>query len=526
MAGAKETPRQKMIGMMYLVLLALLALQVSNTVLEKFIFINRSLESAVQETNEGNANTVSRIKKQVEEAGNRKSDVAVLATAQEVREATKNVLESMRSLKNDLVEVTGGLDEDGTPKNISDEEGPANLMINKKKGEDLQKMLNEYAAFVEQKTGIETAPIALDAKDNPVFANDPNQKNKNFAELNFGNTPLVAGLATITQFETEVLMRESAALEKLARDVGAQDVKFDKIVPMVRPESKIVAAGTKYKADMFISASSSAITPDMYVDGKKVPVKDGMGQVEFLASAGDFNAEGIARKTYKAAITVSLPGGKDTTYTETQEYFVAKPVIQIQSAAIQSLYLQSGNKLNVMVPALGTAYNPNFTASGAAVYEGNKPGVVTVVPNSANVTLNVHNNGTLLGSEKFTVNRVPKPDIVPYLGNKEVNQKQGESATSLRTLTMRAIPDETFRSLLPDDANFRVSEYTVYLARGSRPVNKKVSNGPEVDLRDFAAQAKAGDNLVIEVTKVQRMNFKKEVIDVPMGTKVFNIPLN
>ena len=50
MAGGKETPRQKMIGMMYLVLLAMLALQVSNTVLEKFIFINQSLEVALQKT--------------------------------------------------------------------------------------------------------------------------------------------------------------------------------------------------------------------------------------------------------------------------------------------------------------------------------------------------------------------------------------------------------------------------------------------------------------------------------------------
>ena len=46
MAGGKETPRQKMIGMMYLVLTALLALNVSTTVLDKFAFINKSLEGA------------------------------------------------------------------------------------------------------------------------------------------------------------------------------------------------------------------------------------------------------------------------------------------------------------------------------------------------------------------------------------------------------------------------------------------------------------------------------------------------
>ena len=527
MAGGKETPRQKMIGMMYLVLLALLALQVSNSVIEKFIFINDSLENTVQETNSSNANTVSRIQAQVDEAGNRKADVAVLTTAKEVREQTRKTLETMESLKKELVDVSGGPAEEGHgPKNASDEESTANLMINKKKGEELKKMLNDYTVFLEKTTGVKTAPIALDAKDNPVFANDPNQKNKNFAELNFAQTPLIAGIATITQFETEVLMRESTALDKLARDVGAQDVKFDRIVPMVRPESKIVAAGTKYKADMFIAASSSSVTPDMFVDGKKVPVNDGMGQVEFMATAGNYDAEGLAKKTFKSEIKVSLPGGADTTYSNTIEYFVAKPVIQIQSASVQALYLQCGNELNVQVPALGTTYNPSFTASGASVYEGSKRGIVTVVPNSASVTLNVSSNGTPLGSEKFGVRRVPKPELVAYSGNKELDMKTGVPATSLRSISMKAIADESFKEFLPKDANFRVAEYNVYLARGNRPVAQQKVSGPDADLRSFANQAKSGDRVVIEVTKVQRMNFKKEVIDVPMGTKTFTVPLN
>lgn len=528
MAGGKETPRQKMIGMMYLVLLALLALQVSNTVLEKFIFINQSLENTVQETDINNANIVGRISKQVDDAGKRGADVKVLKTAQEVREETKKVIAKMQTLKEELVEKTGGPDDDNpeVPKNVSDEETMANYMINQKKGDELQDMLNGYTRFVEEKTGVPTRPIALDAKDNPVFADNPNQKNKSFAELNFANTPLVAGIATITQYETEVLLRESEALEKLARDVGAMDMKFDRIVPMVRPESKIVAAGTKYKADLFIAASSSGVTPEMYMDGKKLPVDDGMGKVEFMASPGAYNAEGLARKTYESKITVALPGGNDTTYTQVQEYFVAKPVIQIQSASVQALYLQCGNELNVQVPALGTNYNPDFRADGGAVYKGNKPGLVTIVPNSANVTLNVSNAGTTIGAEKFSVRRVPNPEIVPYSGNKPLDLKTGVPATSVRSLTMRAIADESFKEFLPNDATFRVAEYTVFLARGSRPVAQVKASGPDVDLRSFANQAKPGDRLVIEVTKVQRMNFRKEVIDVPMGTKHINVQLN
>jgi gliding motility-associated protein GldM len=527
MAGGKETPRQKMIGMMYLVLTALLALQVSNTVLEKFIFINRSLESTVTESNSGNSQVVARIQKQVDEQGNRKADVAVLDKAREVRERTQKVIAELNELKTSIVEGTGGVDEDGiTPKNINDEEYLANLMINKGRGEELKATLNDYAAFLQQKGNVKVDPIAYSGSEHPIFASNPNQNSKSFAELNFAQTPLVAGLATITQFETEVLMREQAVLDALARSVGAQDVKFDKIVPMVRPEAKVVAAGTKYVADMFIAASSSSINPDMFVNGKKVPVADGFGKVEFPATASNYDAEGLSKQTYKAEIKVTLPGGKDTTYTNNIEYFVAKPVIQVQSASVQALYLQCGNELNVQVPALGNNYQPNFTAEGATAIEGNKRGVVVVVPSSKNVKLNVSSGGTFIGSENFSVRLVPKPEIIPTDGGRELDQKTGIKASQLGRIVMRADADASFKEFLPNDANFRVTGYTVYLARGNRPVDQQKVSGPEVNLRQWAAKAKGGDRIVIEVNDVKRMNFKKEVLDVPMGTKTFTIPIN
>merc|ERR1712023_612134 len=111
---------------------------------------------------------------------------------------------------------------------------------------------------------------------------------------------------------------------------------------------------------MFIAASSSGITPTMTYDGKEIDVDaSGQGSVEFTAISSTFDKEGLARKTYEAAISVTLPGGKDTTFTSEIEYFVVKPTIQIQSTAVQALYLRCGNNLDVQVPQLGVAYNPS-----------------------------------------------------------------------------------------------------------------------------------------------------------------------
>ena len=160
--------------------------------------------------------------------------------------------------------------------------------------------MNEYAQFLSKVTGNQYAPLALDASEHPAFKNNPSQKRKNFSELYFANTPMSASLATITQMQTEVVNYETQALDALARKVGAADLKFDNIIAMVRPESKIVAAGTKYQAEMFIAASSSAVTPTMKLNGSSIPVENGMGKVEFVAKADSYDKEGLSKKTYTA----------------------------------------------------------------------------------------------------------------------------------------------------------------------------------------------------------------------------------
>ena len=524
MAGAKETPRQKMIGMMYLVLTALLALNVSNTVLEKFLFMNRTMEKTVDDGEVKNNSTVGRIEAQVDESGKRAKDVAVLETAQEVRTETARVLSQLEDLKKKLIEETGAYEEDDvTPKGIKNMEKIAHMMIKEGEGKKLQGMLNDYTAFLSDKTGEQYGDLALDGKDHPLFKQDKNARKRDFATLQFDQTPMVAGLATLSQFQTEIINRESQALEELARKVGAEDLKFDQIDLVALPNSRVVAAGAKYEADLFIAASSSAAeNPDMTFNGEKIEVVNGKGKISFTAQGGSYDKDGIAKKTYVATVTL-----KDSVYQDTIEYFVAKPVIQIQSASVQSLYQNCGNELQVNCPQLGSAYNPTFNAKGAQTIKGSKPGEITVVPNAAEVDLTVYNSGNLLGTENFKVKRVPKPEIRLFNRGKEVNIKQGENISALRQLDVKAIPDESFKTFLPKDARYRVSGWEVTLARGKRPVAppSKVTN-ESLAVGTLMQKAKPCDRVVVEVKRVQRMNFRGQTEDVNVGNVIFNVPLN
>jgi gliding motility-associated protein GldM len=530
MAGGKETPRQKLIGMMYLVLTALLALQVSSAIILKFKFLDDSLMAVNAKTSDDNVGRIKGIEKAVAERKGAATakDKRVLSDANLVRTRTAEIIKYLNDTRNNLITKAGGVNPDGSYKDPSAEDLVAIEMIGADKGKGeaykMKDKLNDYANFLK-KYNPNIKPLAIDAKDDPIAKLDENQKSKDFAQLNFEATPLTAALAVLAQKESEILKYEADALTSLANEVGAEIIKFDKIFAMARAESKTVAAGTKYKADMFIAASSDAITPTMTYQGRPIKVEKGLGKVEFTASAGAYDKEGISKQTWTGTIRINNQG-RDTTFTVKEEYFVAKPVIQVQSASVQALYLNCGNELNIQVPALGATYEPSFSASGASVVKGATKGLVTVVPTAKEVTLNVSSGGNKIGSEKFKVRLIPKPEIAVLANGRPVNEKQGMASPGPRTLSMKAMPDESFKNFLPKDARYRVTKWEATLVRGRRPVAQESFSSETANLTSFAAQAKEGDRIMIEVKEVKRMNFRNSIEDVVIGTKIINIPLN
>ncbi|TPE45405.1 type IX secretion system motor protein PorM/GldM [Pontibacter mangrovi] len=532
MAGGKETPRQKMIGMMYLVLTAMLALNVSSAILLKFQFLDESLKEVNDKTVNDNAGVVSNIRAAIAENKTPSAnDQRVLKSAEEVRKQTSEMVTYIRGLRDELIQKTGGKNQDG-PGYLNPEANDivANYMIgaaNKNNGKayELKDKLNNYAKFLKEYMPNVPAKLALDGSEDPVAKNDPDQKRKDFAQLNFEETPMVAALAVLSQKEAEVLKYEADALQKLAQQVGADIIKFEKIFAMARAESKTVAAGTKYSADMFIAASSDNITPKMSFQGKPVKVENGMGKVEFVASASDYDADGNSKKTWTGQVTINQ-NGKDTTFTVTEEYVVAKPVIQVQSASVQALYFQCANELNIQVPALGAVYDPSFSASGGSAIKGSKKGEVTIIPNSTEVTINVSSGGNAIGSEKFKVRPIPKPEIVALVNGKPIDVKRGVPAQSFRAVEIQAVADEGFKQLLPNEARYRVTKWKAYLVRNNQPVDQGEFNGPTANLTSFAAKANKGDRVVIEILDVKRLNYKGNAVDVNVGSPNFNVPLN
>lgn len=531
MAGGKESPRQKMINMMYLVLTAMLALQISNAILQKFQLLNNSLERANASANETNQKSVGAIKKEIDKPGGDKY-ANVLVRANDVRKMTAEIDNYIGGLKQEVINAGGGFDvETGGVKNPSEEEKVAILMVgaNKKgKGYELKKKLNDFATQL-QKLGdpnVKFPELAVDASQDPALAKtDVMTRKKDFSELYFAQTPVPAALAVLSQKQSEVRRLESQVLEYLAKQVGIEEIKFDKIFAVVIPDARAVVAGQKYHAEVAIGAYSSAITPRISINGTSLAVKDGKGIYEVTAQGGEFDRNGQLTRSYKASVSYPAPDGSMKTVDTEEKYTVLQPSVQLESASLPPLYFKCANELQTSSPGLGALYAPTFGGSGAEFIPGGG-GKVTVVPNSAQVVLSINNNGFKLKDFPFRVRRVPKPTV--YFTNQSgtrLNEKSGEAAASLRVISAVAAADDNFKTTNPKDANYRVSEYEINLARGSKKVGSMVVNGGSANITTLAQQAQAGDRYVIEVKRVERRNFKGEIESVDVGQVIATINL-
>jgi hypothetical protein len=165
------------------------------------------------------------------------------------------------------------------------------------------------------------AALTSDAEQNPL--------DKSSFEQYYFQTTEAVGLYNLARLQAEVAYREymvmKAMNEKMKR-INLGDIKFDQIQPFATSESEVVEEGQPYKATVFFVAFAKgwlAVPLRMRSSEGTVEVKDGIGKVRFKATADKFDANGLAKKTWKGSIILKTYRG-DTTFSVETEYFVRK----------------------------------------------------------------------------------------------------------------------------------------------------------------------------------------------------------
>jgi gliding motility-associated protein GldM len=520
MAGGKESPRQKMIGMMYLVLTALLALQIKDSVLEKFVLMEAGLETSNAVFSTSNSQVVANIDKAARDQGSKETDMAVVNAAKEARSKTTEIIEYLESVKKEVGLASSGGDEATIYERstLKKYEEPSNYLVEKKNADEMKTKLETYnteMTSVLGKVGITKSwsSLALDASEIAFYKDNPEEKGKDFANLNFYKTPLAAVLAQITFYQNQIYARESEALGLLGGRVGATAVKgFDQITGTVLPTSNIVTAGTEFEAEIFLTASNSALEPTMTFKGQPIQVENGRGKIKFKASATSYK-DNLSEQTFQAEIKYS-DGGEVKTVPISHTYMVAQPVIEVKAEAIQNLYQNCANVLQINVPSLGPAYNPSFTLTGAKQKAGSKKGEVVVIPGTGtrNVGIGVSSGGAKIGDVSFTVKSIPRPAFKILVGGSEYDPEKG-LATVPNSITLKLEPDADFAKNFPSDANFFVSKGKILLIKNNRQSGSvDIANAStDFSLAAIKSRIASGDRLVIIVEEYTRLNYNKEV---------------
>ena len=470
MAGGKETPRQKMIGMMYLVLTALLALNVSNAVLEKFALIDDTLVQMIGETDASNDKKLNDI------LGANKDARAEAAKekAKQVRDLTKKVLVYLNGLKKQMATEPDGAAIEGEELVLNTNRSEE-LMLDHNKPEvgiEYEKQLTDYVnnlnKLMEMKTPFNK--LTKKAEDYDEFKNNTNQLDKTFLQFSFELTPTMAAIATVSQMQTEILDYERTALDTLFKRADASTIKFTSVIPMVRAASNTLVAGQDYTADMFIAAASDE-DPEMFLNDRPVAVeKDAvtgikMGKIKFRTSAGNYDKNGLADGQFKIKINV-----KGKPYEEVIKYKIAKPVAKFESESASTLYLDCGNETTVSVQGLAESSGISLSVpadQGKVVPQG--PGKFVLIPTRPQMDVKVTVNGSPIEVKQFKAKQVPSPVGKLMVGNNEYDVKRGIPPGTSVVRYVPDITDETFKRNNSKDAGYRIVKMTLQIT-GKTPL--------------------------------------------------------
>jgi len=454
MALGRETPRQRMIGILYLVLLALLALNVPDSILDAFKNINNSLETsksnvntAVQQLFAAFENT-----KLKEEPARAKPIYDKAKKAQAIiGELDKYIL----SLKEEFVKQGGGYDEEkGDLVKRENEDISPNLMINEKKGTILKDKINDTRAKLlalltpeEQKM----VSFSLEAKNPEKSVNGK----KSWEEINFGSgTPLTAAMTILTKIQTDAQNAESDVVKIILGKMDQAVVNLDKFAAVAVAPTSYLVQGQPYKAEVFLTASDSKSEPAISVNGSSLQIVDGKGVYSVPT-----NREGIF--SWTGVIKVKQTDGSYKEYrTPQQTYQVARPSAVVSPDKMNVLYIGVNNPISVSAPGTPTD-KVRVSMSGGSISSagGGKYNVRVSSPGTARISVSAEvapGKTQTLSSTEFRVKRIPDP----------IAKFAGKTGGSMATVALKA-QNALFAKLdnFDFDASFKVTKFTMILAK-------------------------------------------------------------
>lgn len=403
-----KEPRQLMVNLMYIVLTVMLALNVSAEVLNAFLLMDKSIGESNRIVSDSNAQLFGAIEQQAEAY----SQYAPMKTkAQEAQQLVKIFYEYVGELKTELIETSGGLDENNEPVSKQRKEPTTRLFVNEGKGDELEiriakirtALLNliedeQERAFLEKILPLELDPIP------------ENSDKKSWAQFTFQQMPVAAVLPILSKFQSDAKIAESAILNYFYNKVQAEDIVFDQYAAVISADKSYVIKGETLSSEIFLSAfSSTADNVTIKVNGREVDVQDGKALFNIRPNE-------IGSHSFLAEVSMTNPITQEVkTYTKRFNYEVGERSVTASADKMNVFYLGVDNPFSVS--AAGVASEDVKVFSNDVRMEKIRNGKFIIKPKRTGVAkVTVSGGGLEPTTFEYRVKKIPDPIIL--LGRK------------------------------------------------------------------------------------------------------------
>jgi gliding motility-associated protein GldM len=269
------SPRQKMINLMYVVLMAMLALNVSNEVLNGFSIVEESLNRTTSNSSKENLAIYETFEQQMK--ANPQKVKEWYDKAQQVRQMSDSLYNFAASLKQAIVVEADGEDGDVTNIRNKEDQEPANyVMLSPTNGQG-QKLYNAINSFRNR-----MLTMVTDEKQRKIIASNLTTEvpkramGKNWQEYMFESMPAAAAVTLLSKLQSDVRYAEGEVLHKLVQNIDVKDIRVNLLDAFVIPNSKTIVRGDRFSARIVMAAVDTTQVPDIYIGGQKLNLQNGL----------------------------------------------------------------------------------------------------------------------------------------------------------------------------------------------------------------------------------------------------------
>lgn len=511
---------------MYLVLTAMLALNVSKEAVDAFKKVDIGLTKTVANYEIKNNLTYEEF-----EAANSENPMKAgpwRSKAVELKERADELFNYLQDIKIEIILEAEGedteaveghevhiehvekIDENNIPSEIligSDENGKAN---------NIRALINEYREFLIET--VDGGNISVEESVRQSLNTDDSKAPDGSVERWENNTfhalPLVAVITILSKLQVDVRNAETDVLNYLYSQIDASSFKFNKLVPTVITNSSYVMRGNEYQASVFIAATDTTKKPEIFVgDYRTTSNADGTKAYEMV---GDFetleidekgmgiyrkNASSLGEKPWGGLINMVAPDGAVVSYPFNSSYTVGAPNVVVSPTAMNVLYVGLDNPIDISVPGVGSDAISASMANGTikkgrlAKYRGEWIAKPEVAGREASINVSALVNGERMRFPPYTFRVQNIPDPVA----KFANLTEGSVAKNI------ALAQPGVFAVLEDflfDLEYRVTSHTMIATiRGFDQEKSSNSATITADQRALITSLSRGQKLYITEIK-------------------------